>query len=56
MGGKVSEFCIRRNNIWTWEISLRRNLFDWERDHRESFSQTLDGASRSVVFQVVWGR
>ncbi|MBA0627354.1 hypothetical protein Godav_004878, partial [Gossypium davidsonii] len=49
--GKVSEFDIRQNDIWTWEINLKRNVFDWERDQWESFLQTLDSASRSVVLQ-----
>ena len=28
--GKVKEFGIQSNNVWHWEILLRKRLFGWE--------------------------
>ncbi|XVF37794.1 hypothetical protein REPUB_Repub20aG0041400 [Reevesia pubescens] len=40
-GKRVKEFGIRHNNLWSWDIVLRRNLFDWELHQWATFLSTI---------------
>ena len=45
--GKVKDFGFRNNNVWHWEISLRRKLFGWE---LQQWSNLLSTLKRFVVY------
>ena len=45
--GKVKEFGVWSNNVWHWEVSLRRRLFGWE---LQQWSNLLSTLKRFVVY------
>ncbi|KAE8712920.1 hypothetical protein F3Y22_tig00110221pilonHSYRG00136 [Hibiscus syriacus] len=45
--GKVSDFENCFNGTWVWSVTLKRRIFDWEKECRSSFMNTLNKASMS---------
>ncbi|XVE85397.1 hypothetical protein DITRI_Ditri17bG0087800 [Diplodiscus trichospermus] len=41
--GVVREFGSCVNNFWSWNVELRRNLFDWELEQWNNFRSLIDG-------------
>ncbi|KAK8492985.1 hypothetical protein V6N11_061977 [Hibiscus sabdariffa] len=53
--GTVGEFEHKDNGMWSWDIPLRRQLFDWEVDQWNSLLTLLSGC-RTSNFDADWIR
>ncbi|GMI75505.1 hypothetical protein like AT4G29090 [Hibiscus trionum] len=47
--GVVCEFVVKTNNSWTWNIELRRDLFEWEKAVWEDFLRILNRADTRTL-------
>ncbi|KAL4383394.1 hypothetical protein GQ457_15G018290 [Hibiscus cannabinus] len=53
--GTIAEFGRKDNGVWTWDIPLRRSLFDWEIEQWNSLLVLLQGY-RANNFEIDWVR